>query len=499
MPLSPESASSIPRRSWWIAALIFVLSLLAYAGFSGERVMQASAHNHFVYLADSYLHGTTKMRVDPPHQNDWASYERLTLASGQELIGTWLPLHARRFRTLDSQHYEIERAEYSGRNDDIPPRCRDDLPAPGEREQPEDRRCSERYVSFPPGPAVLMLPGVALFGMRFNDVLFTLLFAAGSAASLFLLLDRTRRESKVSLRESDVYWLTAFFAFGTCAAWCSVFGEVWFTAMVVGTFFSIWFVYFSLDLRAPFWAGLMLGCAFAARTPYVFAAIFMAWMMFFPGGTRRRWDRTLLRDVLLFGAAPTVIGLLLMAQNYVRFGSMSEFGHTYLSHGQNLLIAQYGLFNVYFASLNLGAMLAALPQFLPHEPYIVVSRHGLALWFSMPAMLWAVWPRPSAMLEAPFDAHARSLRIACGLAITVIAVTHIFYHNTGWIQFSYRFAMDYLVFLVLLIAFSGHRLGWLFRSAVLLSIGINVFGAVTFGRFGGHYAGWFFEALQTAP
>lgn len=499
MPSSSESATSIPRRSWGMAAAIFIVTFVVYAGFSGNRLFHASPHNHFVYLADSYLHGTTKMRVVPPHANDWASFERLTLASGQELVGTWVPREDRVFRNLEGEWFRIDHEEFPRSVRGIPPLCRSDLPPPEERIAPEDQRCSERFVSFPPGPAVLMMPGVALFGLRFNDVLFTLLFGAGSAASLFLLLDRCRREAKVQLRSSDVYWLTAFFAFGTCAAWCSVFGQVWFTAMVLGTFFSIWFIYFALDLRSPLLAGLMLGAAFSARTPYVFAAIFMAWLMFFPDGKRRSIDRNLLKDVLLFGLAPTIIGCLLMWQNYVRFGSFSEFGHSYLSHGQNLLISTYGLFNVYFASLNLGAMLAALPQFLPHEPYVVISRHGLALWFSMPAMLWAVWPRPLDTLVSPYAERARNLRFASYSAIAVVAITHIFYHNTGWEQFSYRFAMDYLVFIVLLIAACGRTLGVGFRAAVVFSIVVNTFGAITFGRFNAHYAGWFFEALSTAP
>src|SRR5512141_2751546 len=33
------------------------------------------------------------------------------------------------------------------------------------------------YVSFPPGPALLMLPGVAIWGFQYDDVSFTVFFA----------------------------------------------------------------------------------------------------------------------------------------------------------------------------------------------------------------------------------------------------------------------------------------------------------------------------------
>lgn len=497
--MSSTSSAGTPLRTWAVASLLFLCTFALYAAFSGDRLRTSSADNHFVYLADSYLHGTTKMRVTPPHRNDWASYERLTLASGEELRGTWVPGKDRVFQSLSGEWYAVGADELPVLRAGIPPRCRDDLPPVDARVVEEDRRCADYFVSFPPGPAVLMLPGVAIWGMAFNDVLFTLLFAAGSAASIFLLLERLRREERFGLRAVDSVWLTVFFALGSCAAWCSVFGQVWFTAMVVGTFFSIWFVYFAWGLRSPFLAGLMLAGAFSARTPYVFAAIFMGWLVFFPGGRFQRPTTTQLRQALTFGAAPLVVGGLMLLQNQVRFESWSEFGHRYLSHGQNPLIFHYGLFNTYFASLNLGAMFAALPQLIPHEPYVVVSRHGLALWFSMPAMLWSVWPRSAERLPGDAVDSTVQLRRASYLAIAVIAVTHVFYHNTGWVQFSYRFAMDYLVFIVVLVAVSGHRLGWRFRAAVMAGVVVNVFGAITFGRFDAHYAAWFFEALSTAP
>jgi hypothetical protein len=39
-------------------------------------------------------------------------------------------------------------------------------------------RSDIRYVSFPPFPAVLMLPFVAVAHLKFNDVLFTAIWAA---------------------------------------------------------------------------------------------------------------------------------------------------------------------------------------------------------------------------------------------------------------------------------------------------------------------------------
>ena len=54
--------------------------------------------------------------------------------------------------------------------------------------------------------------------------------------------------------------------------------------------------------------------------------------------------------------------------------------------------------------------------------------------------------------------------------------------NSGWVQFGYRFSLDYTVFLIMLIAIGGRPLGRLGRGLIVIGILINLFGAVTFDR-----------------
>jgi hypothetical protein len=189
----------------------------------------------------------------------------------------------------------------------------------------------------------------------------------------------------------------------------------------------------------------------------------------------------------LFVAAPLVIGLLLMAMNYARFEDVSEFGHRYLSGGQIDRIKHYGLFNVHFLSLNLTALLALVPKFQPEAPWVVISNHGLAIWFTTPALLFLARQRPT-------DSRADRLwRRATVATVAVIAIPHLFYQNTGWVQFGYRFSMDYVAYLTLLLALGQPRLGRAFKALTVVGVGINAFGAATFGRAGQHYADWILE------
>ena len=62
-----------------MAAIFFGLGLVVFAAFAGPRLLIHSSDNHFVYLADAFLSGQTELTRKPHHQNDWASYEVLTL------------------------------------------------------------------------------------------------------------------------------------------------------------------------------------------------------------------------------------------------------------------------------------------------------------------------------------------------------------------------------------------------------------------------------------
>ena len=140
--------------------VLFFTGLAVFAAFAGPRLKIHSQDNHFVYLADAFLHGTAELVRRPPHQNDWASYEALSLkGASAEKYGpvvkgffTRRPGKPNEFQTLQRELL------------DIPHR---------------DRGESERhtFVSFPPAPAVLMMPAVAVVGYGANDVIFTVLFA----------------------------------------------------------------------------------------------------------------------------------------------------------------------------------------------------------------------------------------------------------------------------------------------------------------------------------
>src|SRR5204863_6290575 len=81
------------------------------------------------------------------------------------------------------------------------------------------------YVSFPPFPAVLMMPFVALWGLDFNDVAFTIAFGALNVALFYRLLRRVQERP-----EWEHAAFPLIYGFRTLAWCCALRGQAWFTA-----------------------------------------------------------------------------------------------------------------------------------------------------------------------------------------------------------------------------------------------------------------------------
>jgi hypothetical protein len=179
----------------------------------------------------------------------------------------------------------------------------------------------------------------------------------------------------------------------------------------------------------------------------------------------------MIKPLLQFAAPILVFAILGMIYNYVRFGSPTEFGHSFLDVRQQGQIEQYGLANYKYLSRNLAVAFTLLPEMLPRSPYVQISGHGLAMWFTTPVLLVLLWPRDKNLMHR-----------ALWLTVAAVALPTLFYQNSGWVQFGYRFSLDYMVFLVMLLAVGGRPLRRLAKTLIVVGIAINLFGAITFDR-----------------
>ena len=509
MPAPQDEQTQAPHRAWGRFSrqhvVVFAgIILLVYGLTAFERLAQPSEHLHYIDLAQSFLAG--RLDTDTPRQNcrkakraknpdkgyakflcrhtqkndgswegwnDWATFRLITLKDGTELKGVW-PYGDTKgsdknlFRTFEGDLYIVD--------------AKKDLKKGCDPKRPR-RTCNTKkhYVSFPPAPALLMLPLVAIFGYSLNDVIWTIGFAAAGILALLALLERLSSLGWNPRSRSENLWIALLFGFGTSFFFSAVRGEVWFTALIMGFFFNTLYLYFALDARKPVLAGMMLAIAMATRPPIAFGCVFFGLQLL-----RLPNRREQIMKGLLFSAPILIVGGLLMIYNFLRFESLTEFGHTFLQDGQRASIREHGLFSPSFLKANLSAALGNLPRITTSAPFLQVSRHGIAIWAATPALLLLLW-RPRDRNQPGVTPIYRFWYAL--IPMLCVALPALFYQNTGWAQYSYRFSVDYLPYLALMVACSPIEHNRIFRILTAISIAIGLFGAITFGRFGQFYYG----------
>jgi hypothetical protein len=185
----------------------------------------------------------------------------------------------------------------------------------------------------------------------------------------------------------------------------------------------------------------------------------------------------LVGKLVRFAIPSGAILLLVLVHNYLRFEQFTEFGHKYLNIGWQERMQRWGLFNYHFLSRNLTCALLLLPRILTQYPYVKISEHGMSMLVTTPALGYSAAPKEKSPLA-----------LGLWLSVLATALPSLLYQNSGYLQFGYRFSLDYIIFLVMLLAVGGRRFTWLFKTLIVFGVAVNLFGAIVFDRFGGVFA-----------
>jgi hypothetical protein len=121
------------------------------------------------------------------------------------------------------------------------------------------------YMLEPPITALVVLPGVFLYGLDLDQTVVSIVIGSLTAAVMFLLMRGLTEEFSVQV------WLTLLLVFGTIYWWNAVNGATWYFAHAVSMLFLLLAVYETLVGKRPFTAGLFLGAAYLARLPTILA------------------------------------------------------------------------------------------------------------------------------------------------------------------------------------------------------------------------------------
>jgi hypothetical protein len=260
------------------------------------------------------------------------------------------------------------------------------------------------------------------------------------------------------------YWLATLGAFGTLLFTLSIEGDFYYLAHLE----SVLLVSLALiewrGARRPALIGLLIGLAGLARPTLWIAAV--------PFGLALLWER---RDRVPAAAA---FGLPLVASvtvagwfDCVRFGSPLETGYTlsWIEPPLAALRAQ-GLFSVVHLPANLGLFLfGGIDHIRGAFPWIVPSTEGHSILLTTPAILVAL----SARIR-----NRTNLVLWSSAFLTAIPV-FLYYGGGGATTYGFRYEMDFMPFLLALVAAGSRRhFGEPEKALIALSVVFVCYGFV---------------------
>lgn len=342
-------------------------------------------------------------------------------------------------------------------------------------------------LPFPPLPALALLPFAAIWGLATDAQLLTAIGAALGVGVAFWALGRLEvsRATRVAV--------TIFLGAGTVLWYAAAVGTTWWTAHVVTLplLFGAVGIGIARERAIPFrperrlpasidpalvLAGLLLGLAATSRLPVALGGIYF---LFVGGGTMR--GRVL---SVALGAALPLIGLL--AYNVAATGHLFNSAYDYLYRHEVDAYPELGYIGAWsiedprYIPQNLARMLLQPPNVMPACPdasasrglfdaacpFVVPDAVGMSLLLTSPAYLLA--------LPAVRRRWADPVVSGGILASVAIATLDLMHFSQGWVQYGYRFSLDFAPFLLPVVALGLDRLEGRWRSLGYVLIGLSV-------------------------
>ncbi len=378
------------------------------------------------------------------------------------------------------------------------------------------------YLPYQPAPAVLLMPFVAIWGTGIDQWLFSMIVGAANVALFWYIL------RLMGMSRTTKLLLIPFFAFGTANFYSATTGTLWFYNHVVSVMFLELAIIFMSRRSTPILTALSLGGAFMSRQPTILAAPFFIYWMAAQRHPDRfgladamgaltllvrlqfssAWetvrdglgpivrDKRVIGQIALFCAVLVPFGVLSLWYNAARFGGIFDTGldEIYAKYGnccysiyQSFETTRFKEFDLRNLPLHLYTIFLLPPTFQPpigaqmfqNSTGIRPSEFGMSAILTSPPFIFA-------FLAMRKDA----LKTASWLVIPLVALPTLMYYSQGWVQFGYRYLMDYLPFLMILTAFgfeayTSRRSFWIKLSLVALAVVVGFWG-----RYWGTRLGW---------
>ncbi|PKN87671.1 MAG: hypothetical protein CVU46_03495 [Chloroflexi bacterium HGW-Chloroflexi-8] len=323
------------------------------------------------------------------------------------------------------------------------------------------------YVPNPPLPAFIIMPLVAIYGAaKTNTVLFSITIGAINAILVYLILEKASNLEMIPTKKSANLLITALFVFGTSHMWLAIMGRMWFISQLLTLTFAALALLFVLKRFSPWWIGLCLGLAVMSR-PNIFTLwpllAGIAFYFMYQTSGKVEWGNWFKWSFQ--SAVPVCLGVAgLLFYNFIRFGNIFDFGYVSINSSDWMMeaVQTYGMFNIHFLATNFNMMFLRIPQVSLTEGclYYSATRDGVSVLSMTPALIYVV-------RRLKFNLWTIGAWISTFLTIILL----LLYSNNGAWQLGYRYLMDFILPLLLLLAIGiGNRKSAIFVTLVVISI-----------------------------
>lgn len=294
------------------------------------------------------------------------------------------------------------------------------------------------YVSFPPFPSYILFPLTFIFGSNTPDALLMWFISLLSAGYLYRLALQFRLSEPLSALTT----LTVIL--GSNATFNMLNPGAWFFAQNLCFLLAVMTIYYAGNGKGG-WALFFWACSVGCRPMQIFFLPVVLLILYIVEKKKspELSGKKIVSNKIYWGIPAGCVALTYMVLNYLRFGSIIEFGHNYLPE---FIRAEHGQFSVKYMSENLKSLLYFF-QF-DESGKIVIDHFGnLSFMLASPCVIFAILTLLAGILKKEYRIVIfQSGIIAC--AIAYLAVTIMHKTMGGW-HFGNRYANDILPWIYL--------------------------------------------------
>ncbi len=341
------------------------------------------------------------------------------------------------------------------------------------------------YMYWGPATVLPILPFVILFGKNISDVLYTAIIASFNPLILYLILGQLEKMGFIKSSNYQKIFLSLFFAFGTIHFYLSTNGTVWFTSQVISILFLLLAIYFIImfvnckSTTKLILSSLFFGFAVVSRTVHIFnIPIFLSFILI--SYLQIKNKIYLLRNLAIFALVLFFIFGLNFYYNYLRFSSFLDDGHSRHNFALHFAadLEKFGTFNSNYISKNFYYMFTNIPPVSNEFPYFIFDKEGNSILFISPLFLLVI-----TIIRKKYWQSIKYRLINGSIIISSLGVIALLlsYFSTGWIQFGYRYILDIIPGLMILLALILSDAPILLSAPLLIfSVIINLLGTLWF-------------------